>query len=199
MDKKLILTKIKELFFNEENVVEETFADYKLMDGRIFRVENFEPGTEVKEVTEDGLVDVLDGDYVMEDKTILTVKDGKVDMVRKADEIDEMEKPTEEVAVEMSVEEAVEEIADVVEEVATVIEETPMETETEDELVGILKQMVADMQLLKDKIKELETSNVEMGEKFSAFAKQPSEEPTKHKLDFGKVKSKEDKIKFFGK
>lgn len=76
MDKKNILTKIKELF----NTTEERFADdYKTQDGRILRVMGgMDVGTEVKELTEDGEVDIEDGNYVLEDGVVLMIHGGKI-------------------------------------------------------------------------------------------------------------------------
>lgn len=80
MDKKGILTKIKELFSNTEEV----FAgDYKTQDGRIIRCygEGLDVGAEVKEITAEGEMDIEDGDYILEDGVTLTVASGKITSV----------------------------------------------------------------------------------------------------------------------
>lgn len=80
MDKKGILTKIKELFSNTE----ESFAgDYKTQDGRIIRCygEGLDVGAEVKEITAEGEMDIEDGDYILEDGVTLTVASGKITSV----------------------------------------------------------------------------------------------------------------------
>lgn len=74
MDKKGILTKIKELFTSESFE-----QDYKTQDGRIIRVMGgLDVGTEVKELTEDGEVDIEDGNYVLEDGVVLMIHGGKI-------------------------------------------------------------------------------------------------------------------------
>jgi len=80
MDKKGILTKIKELF----STTEEVFAgDYKTQDGRIIRCygEGLDVGEMVKEITADGEMDIEDGDYILEDGVTLTVASGKITSV----------------------------------------------------------------------------------------------------------------------
>lgn len=103
MDKKGILTKIKELFSNE---VEKFEMDYKTQDGRILRVygEGLEVGTEIKEITSEGEMDIEDGDYILEDGTTLTVVEGKIETVGEAvgEVEEEMEDVTSEEEVQMS-------------------------------------------------------------------------------------------------
>jgi hypothetical protein len=205
--KKNILLRLKEVFFSEmEEKVEEKVEevemmekDYKTMDGRIMRTMSLEVGSEIKEVTEDGVIDVLDGDYVMEDKTIVEVEAGKIKMVRKADEVEE----TESVEVEAGMkpkefEEAV--VEDVVVE-ETVVTETPavVENEIDNKVMELLQKFTTELETISNKMKELEAKNGELTHKFSAFSKAPSAEPTDHKLEFNKLSTKEDKLKFFGK
>jgi len=80
MDKKGILTKIKELFSTE---VEKFETDYKTQDGRIIRCygEGLEVGEMVKEITAEGEVDIEDGDYILEDGTTLMIVGGKIDAI----------------------------------------------------------------------------------------------------------------------
>ena len=101
MDKKGILTKIKELFSNTE----ESFAgDYKTQDGRIIRCygEGLDVGAEVKEITSEGEMDIEDGDYMLEDGITLTIASGKITSV--GEMTDEME----EVSVDDSIDTEVE-------------------------------------------------------------------------------------------
>jgi len=100
MDKKGILTKIKELFSNE---VEKFEMDYKTQDGRILRVygEGLEVGTEIKEITSEGEMDIEDGDYILEDGTTLTVVEGKIETVGEA--VGEVEEEMEDVISEEEV------------------------------------------------------------------------------------------------
>lgn len=77
MDKKGILNKIKELFSTEKFE-----QDYKTQDGRIIRCYGgLDVGTAVKEITEDGEMDVEDGNYVLEDGMVLIVKGGMIENV----------------------------------------------------------------------------------------------------------------------
>lgn len=79
MDKRGILTKIKELFSTEE---EFQGTDYKTQDGRILRVMGgLDVGTEVKEITADGEIDIEDGNYVLEDGVVLMIHSGKISEV----------------------------------------------------------------------------------------------------------------------
>jgi flagellin-like hook-associated protein FlgL len=98
MDKKGILTKIKELFSTE---VEKFAADYRTQDGRIIRCygEGLEVGEMVKEVTEDGEVDIEDGDYTLEDGMVLNIMGGKIENI--GEMTDEMEDITVDTDVEM--------------------------------------------------------------------------------------------------
>ena len=91
MDKKNILTKIKELF----NTQEEKFEgmDYKTQDGRILRVMGgMDVGTEVMEITPDGEMTIEDGNYVLEDGMVLMIHGGKITEVTEIE--DEMEEVT---------------------------------------------------------------------------------------------------------
>ena len=80
MDKKNILTKIKELFNSQEERFEG--MDYKTQDGRILRVMGgMDTGSQVKEITSDGEVDIEDGNYVLEDGMVLIIKGGMIESV----------------------------------------------------------------------------------------------------------------------
>jgi hypothetical protein len=91
MDKKNILTKIKELFNTE---VEKFETDYKTQDGRIIRCygEGLEVGEMVKEITEEGEVDIEDGEYTLEDGIVLNIMGGKIQNIGETN--DEMEEVT---------------------------------------------------------------------------------------------------------
>jgi hypothetical protein len=74
MDKKGILTKIKELFTSESFE-----QDYKTQDGRIIRVMGgLDVGTEVKELDSEGESDIEDGNYILEDGVVLMIHGGKI-------------------------------------------------------------------------------------------------------------------------
>jgi predicted RNase H-like nuclease (RuvC/YqgF family) len=91
MDKKNILTKIKELFNTEVEKFEG--MDYKTQDGRILRVMGgMDVGTKVMEITPDGEMNVEDGNYVLEDGMVLIIKGGMIESVEET--TDEMEEIT---------------------------------------------------------------------------------------------------------
>lgn len=88
MDKKSILLKVKELFTSTEEKFEGT--DYKTQDGRILRVMGgMDVGTEVKEITQDGEVDIEDGNYVLEDGNVLMIHGGKITEVTEVQDTEE--------------------------------------------------------------------------------------------------------------
>jgi predicted RNase H-like nuclease (RuvC/YqgF family) len=91
MDKKSILLKVKELFTSTEEKFE---ADYKTQDGRIIRCygEGLEVGEMVKEITEEGEVDIEDGEYTLEDGIVLNIMGGKIQNIGETN--DEMEEVT---------------------------------------------------------------------------------------------------------
>lgn len=78
MDKKGILLKIKELF--TEQTETKMGMDYRTLDGRIIRCygEGLEIGDDVKEITPEGEMDLIDGEYTLEDGMTLNVADGKI-------------------------------------------------------------------------------------------------------------------------
>ena len=94
-----ILTKIKTLL-GVENEVQVNLAQMKLEDGlTIVEAENFEPGDEIVIITEDGKVALPVGDYVLEDKRMLVVKEegiiAEVKEEEKKEEVEEVEEPKE--------------------------------------------------------------------------------------------------------
>jgi flagellin-like hook-associated protein FlgL len=85
MDKKNILTKIKELFNSQEEKFE---GDYKTQDGTIIRVMGgLDVGTEVKELDSEGESDIEDGNYVLEDGVVLMIHGGKIVEVTEMEEV----------------------------------------------------------------------------------------------------------------
>jgi len=88
MDKKNILTKIKELF----NTTESFSYDYKTLDGRILRcyAEELTIGEEIKEITPDGEVALEDGEYPLEDGILLNIVGGMIENITQDEE--DMEK-----------------------------------------------------------------------------------------------------------
>lgn len=72
-DKGLIAT-VKKLIFNEEEVAEIKMADYKTEDNRVVRADNLDVETAIYEVSEDGENPLEDGDYVIVEDDVPTVK-----------------------------------------------------------------------------------------------------------------------------
>ncbi len=64
----------------EETKPEETkmMVEVKSKDGLVFTAENLEVGTEIKQITSYGIVDVIDGMYELETGEMLTVTGGKI-------------------------------------------------------------------------------------------------------------------------
>lgn len=88
-------------------------------------------------------------------------------------------------------------------EVKEASEEAPAEEEMEDEqeIKGVLnglKELINQVKDLKSQFDEVKKENEELKERFNKFASEPSEEPTKQKVDFSKV-NKEERLKFFSK
>lgn len=69
---------IKQIFSATTETVDAKFVDVKTQDGMILRIDNIEIDALVQEVTEAGLVDVLDGDYVLEDGLTLRIVASKI-------------------------------------------------------------------------------------------------------------------------
>jgi hypothetical protein len=78
MDKKGILLKIKELF--TEQTETKMGYDYRTLDGRIIRCygTGLEIGDDVKEITPEGEMDLIDGEYTLDSGMTLNVADGKI-------------------------------------------------------------------------------------------------------------------------
>lgn len=249
MDKKSIIAKVKEIFSSKEEIL--NFVDVKAIDGKIFRVSDMVEGSEIKEITEDGEVDVDNGTYLLEDNIMLIVEDGKVSEIKEAEELvkdDKEEMEVEDITKEVTelanvmrtdgvaiyyegidlvpgetklfLDEAMTEpapeghhllegglivmiedgvlvsIDEVPEKEEEVVEE--MEVENNPKLTSQLKDLISQMKDLKNSFEEVKKENKELKERVNKFAAQPSEEPIKERINFGKV-SKEDKLKFFSK
>jgi hypothetical protein len=161
MNKKTVLEKIKQLFTDTEEEVEVSFVDVKTEDGRILRLDDIAVDQAVKEITEDGEVEIEDGTYVLEDGNSLVVSGGIIT------EIIEAEAEAEEEVEEVVAEEMAEEEAEVS------VEENPFE-------VAVLSAL----EELKSKFEVVEKENNELKEKFEAFGKTASEEHTNTKVEF---------------
>ena len=149
-----ILTKIKTLL-GVENEVQVNLAQMKLEDGlTIVEAENFEPGDEIVIITEDGKVALPVGDYVLEDKRMLVVKEegiiAEVKEEEKKEEVEEVEEPKEpEAAKEDDKEEYTEE------------KSTPkkvVESVTKESYFSEVEKLKTDNENLKKELEELKLS-----------------------------------------
>jgi hypothetical protein len=76
-----ILKKIKDLFsFYDEEIDSDTkmFIDVKTEDGRILRISEMSEGGLVKEITEDGEIDIEDGEYIIDENKKLIIERGLI-------------------------------------------------------------------------------------------------------------------------
>lgn len=187
MDKKTVLTKIAELFTAPEVETEDVinFVDVKAIDGRIFRVTEMVVDAEIKEITEDGEIDVEAGELKLEEGVVLVIEQGKIKEIYQEEEVEEeVQEETEEVEVEMSSDEPVEEV---VEEEIVAEEETDSEVDT---LINNIKNLIDQVNVLQEGFNSLIKENEELKTKVETFAKLPSEEPTKTKMEFNNPKKK---------
>lgn len=102
MDKKTIITQIKEFFSSTEEKFEK---DYKTVDGRIIRCygEGLEVGEEVKEITEEGEMALEDANYELEDGLVISIVEGKISEIQEVTAPEEMEESLEqETTIEMA-------------------------------------------------------------------------------------------------
>jgi len=208
MNKKEVIKAIKALFSTEENVVEdstvEQFLDVKTTEGRILRVEDMLVNAPIQEVTEDGLVDLEDGEYELEDGLKVVVAGGLISDLVEPEMEEEVE---EEVPAEEEAFEETEEVAEVEEEVEATeeVEETEEVSEVEEEvdselteLLELINGMVGEFNSMREEFNALKEENSALKERFNKFAEEPSEERTTTKVDFNKV-DRNERLKFFSK
>jgi prefoldin subunit 5 len=103
MSKKSILNKIAELFTAEQTQdVTLEFVDVKTQDNRILRVSDLALDGTIEEILEDGSVVVLEnGDYTLEDGTVVSVLDGKIaEIAKQEEEAQDVEEDLEDVSTE---------------------------------------------------------------------------------------------------
>lgn len=106
MNKNLI-DKVKEIFRTEKFADEPVNAMVKTKDGDIFMIKDTEVkvGAEIVKMDQDEEVAILDGDYILEDESTLTIKDGMISVI--TPEVEDAAETTEEGAVEEVVKMAV--------------------------------------------------------------------------------------------
>ena len=82
MDKKTIITTIKQMFSSEEKV--EKFVDIKSQDGNIYRVDDVAVGSSIKLVDEDGLSEIESASIVLETGVTLVVENSIITEITEA-------------------------------------------------------------------------------------------------------------------
>jgi hypothetical protein len=97
-----LIEKIKMLFTADENK-EQTFIDAKTTEGKILRVDELQPEQKVQEVTEEGLIDVEPGTYILEGGIEVVVGEGSIITdVREVEEMEEEEEKEEELFTDLA-------------------------------------------------------------------------------------------------
>lgn len=134
--------------------------------------EDIKVGDEVFVEVEGETKPAEDGDYVLEDGTVIVVAEGKVAEIREP----EAEEPAVEEAVEETVEEVVEEMAE--EEPAEEAAEEAAEEVTEEVTVDEEKEALKEEnEALKARIEELEAENLALKEQLAEIVNKPAVEP----------------------
>lgn len=174
MTKKDILSKIKSFFSETEEM---KFVDLKTKDGLILRVENLEPEMTIQEVTEDGLVNLEDKTYELEDGLQLVVEGGVIKEIIEPEETEEIEET--EVEEEMEVTDYSADINELKSEIAT-LKEMISKFELISTQLEELKQVKGDLEKSNEKFESL---NLE----FSEFKKSPTAKPIETKYDFKEI------------
>lgn len=176
MTKKEKIIDLMKVFFSTEEVVEEKMEDVTTVSGIVLTI------------LEDGSVMIgeevaPDGEYVLEDQTILIVKDGKKIVEEVTDEPVDTEMSKEYKVVVKNGKKVVEdtqmsevELEKEVEEVEKEVEEVEKELEEEDTRINELEKAVI---ALLEKVSEMESKMVGMGTEMSKFAKLPAEDEIK--------------------
>ena len=181
MNRKELVNTVKNLLLGEqEEVVEEVFVDVKTEDGRIMRVADIAVDQPVKEITEDGEVDVEDATYVLEDGTSIVVVAGVITEIVEAEAEAE-----EEVVEEMAKDEVVEDKEEEKEEEVKLEEE---EESFEDVLSKALGSIAERLDAIESKFEKVEG-------KVEEFGKVASANHTETELKFKKVENSKPKSK----
>lgn len=179
MNKSEILSKIKS-FFSETNtdVEDMKFIDLKTKEGLILRVDNLEPEMLIQEVTEEGLIDLEDGTYELEDGLRLVVENKMIKEILEPEVIEEEE---DEVEVELE-ETPTNHSAD--------IELLKEEIKSLKEIVSKFESIQTEIESLKSVKDDLKTSNEKfeaLNLEFSEFKKSPTAKPLETKHNFSEV------------
>ena len=167
-----ILNKIIKIFLEAEEA-EEKFVDVKTEDGRIMRVDDLAEGQPVMEVTEEGVVEVEDGSYVIVDAEGVPTAEVVVEGGVIASILDKAEESSDEEEEEKMESEEKEE------------EEVKLEEEVEisnADLAEALTTVANELKDLKSKFETSEKENAELKKEIEEFKAAPSEEHTKTKI-----------------
>lgn len=200
MNRKETLDLIKSLLKFGSEGVKEDFADAKLEDGTIVRVDadDFAEGLELLVIAEDGTMSPApDGEHKLEDGRVLVVEGGVITSISVAEEQEEEEKEKE-IEEEMS-EETEEESEESEEETEESEEEESEETEeeVEEEVEGVnledkVNQLEALINELIENQKAVVEGQVEMSKIVENFAKYTpattDKEDTKSVSTFSEIK-----------
>ena len=185
MDNKNLKERIREMFFGSETTedlvdventeeatieeVEAKFVDVKLDNGDVIRVEpNVEEGATVTAISEEGAVQVEDGDYKLEDGSTISVVSGVIIAIAVMEE---------EVAEEPEVEEAVEMAAE------PTVEDNAKERALEEAYAKIdrLFESIVEMESkFNAKLEEVKETTVKA---FEQFTEEPAAEPVKQNFN----------------
>lgn len=181
-----LLDTVKKLIFETEET-QENFVDVKTEDGRIIRVDDIAEGMPVMEVTEDGVMDLEDGTYVLVDAegvptAEIVVEGGVIATVTDKSEEEAEEEVQEEEMSEESEEESKEEK-----------EEEEEKTELEEEEVNPLSEINDSITALAEKVAEIISKQESFEKEVEAFKKAPSEDHTETKQKFSLTNSKKAK------
>lgn len=185
-------TRIREMFFGSETVeevtvenaeevaVEETeakFVDVKLESGDVIRIEpSLEEGASVVAISEEGAVQVEDGDYKLEDGTTISVASGVIVAIAVMEE-EAAEEATEEAAVEMSE----------VDKDAKIDELYAKIDKAFEDIVAMESKFTAMFGVVNEDINGVKENTVKA---FEQFTEEPAAEPVKKNLNkFGVKKS----------
>jgi len=187
MNKNTIINDIKAILFGKEEVIEK-FLDAKCGD-LILRVEAdaFAPKLPLLVVTPEGVIPAEDGEYTLEDGTILEVKAGLIDEISTAEEdVVTEEAPVEEVMNEEVVEETEEEMAIEAELTPKVDEEVVSATSS-----VIPEEILSRLEKLEKLIEEMGKENLSVSE-FSKMVEEKLDtfvDGTPAQLEFKSIKS----------
>ena len=156
----------------------QSFADYKLVDGTVVRVDgDLVAGTAVYVITEDETLPAPDGEHQVEGVGIIKTEGGKITEVVVA----EAPAPAEEVAVaaEITPEVAGEVVSEIAEEYPTVTPEKVEEIVAEKllEISEELKEVVAEMRKVKSNMAAFASQMETMTDIVEKVAELPSEAP----------------------